>query len=140
VSVREARRDELDAVMALREAVFVAEQGIPASAARDDDDAVATHLVVTEAEEIVGACRLMPGSAGRLRLGYLVVAPFARGRGHARALLDDSAARALAGGFSVVVLQAQAEATGLYAAAGYVPLGTRTVHGIEHRTMELRVG
>lgn len=140
MTVREAHRDELDAVHALREAVFVRELGIGAAAGIDADDAIATHLVATEAEEIVGVCRLVPGREGRLRLGYLAVTPFARGRGVAGALLTDAAARALAGGFSTIVLHAQPDVAGLYERAGYEVRGTVVVLGLTHQVLELRVG
>ncbi len=140
MTVREAHRDELDAVQALRHAVFVQELGVTAAAGPDADDAISTHLVATEAEEIVGACRLVPGREGRLRLGYLCVAPHARGRGVAAALLTDAAARALAGGFTTVVLHAQPDVVPLYERAGYTVTGTRVVLGMEHQVLELRVG
>jgi len=139
VTIREARPDERDAVLALRHAVFVDEQGIAAAAAIDEDDARCTHLVATQAEEIVGVCRLVPGKAGRLRLGYLAVLPWARGRGVATALLTDAAARALAGGFSTVVLYSRPGTVALYERNGYVRQGTRVVIGLEHHVMELRV-
>jgi len=140
VTVREARPDERDAAIALRAAVFVTEQGVPASVEFDAEDEHAVHLVAVVAEEVVGTCRLLPGRAGRLRLGRLAVAPHARGRGVATALLDDAAGRALAGGFGVIVLHAQTAALDLYERAGYVPVGDRFDEaGIEHQTMELRV-
>jgi predicted GNAT family N-acyltransferase len=143
VIVREARPDERDAVLALRRAVFVDEQGIAAAGAIDAEDDTCTHLVATIAEEIVGVCRLVPGNhrpPARLRLGYLAVVPWARGRGVATALLTDAAARALAGGFATVLLYSRPETLGLYERAGYERRGSRIVIGIEHHVMELRVG
>ena len=143
MTVREAHRDELETVLALRDAVFVQELGVTAAARPDADDAISTHLVATEAEEIVGVCRLVPGNAGppaRLRLGYLCVVQHARGRGVAAALLTDAAARALAGGFSIIVLHAQPEVVPLYERAGYTVTGRRVVLGMEHQVLELRVG
>jgi predicted GNAT family N-acyltransferase len=140
VIVREARPDELGAALALRRAVFVDEQGIPAAGAVDEDDAMSTHLVATLAEEIVGVCRLVPGRDGRLRLGYLAVVPWARGQGVATALLTDAAGRALAGGFSTLFLHSRAETIALYERNGYELGSMRVVLGLEHWTMERRVG
>lgn len=143
MTIREARPDEWDAVLALRRAVFVDEQGIAAAGAVDDEDETCTHLVATLAEEIVGVCRLVPGNrrqGGRLRLGYLAVVPWARGQGVATALLTDAAARALAGGFRTVFLYSRPETLGLYLRNGYEERGTKVVIGLEHRVLERRVG
>jgi predicted GNAT family N-acyltransferase len=140
MTVREAQPDERDAALELRRVVFVQEQGVPEELEFDAEDGHAVHLVAVEAGEVVGTCRLLPGRRGRLRLGRLAVAPFARGRGTASALLQDAAGRAIAGGFDTIVLHAQVAALGLYERAGYVPVGERFDEaGIAHQTMELRV-
>lgn len=138
--IREARPEEMDAVFALRRAVFVGEQGVPEDEEMDAEDATATHLVAVVGDEVVGTCRLLPGRTGRLRLGRMAVAPHARGAGLAGAMLDDAAGRALAGGFHTIVLHAQVQALGLYERAGYEPRGDVFMDaGIEHRTMERRL-
>jgi predicted GNAT family N-acyltransferase len=160
VNVREARVDELDAVLALRRAVFSGEQGFRAADAPDEDDVRATHLVAVDTHrgvagdrdptayplwgtgggEIVGVCRLVPSDrTGRLRLGSLAVAAWTRGRGVGTAILTDALGRALAGGFDTVVLHANPAAAGLYERAGFVRVGVRDVLGTELWTMERRV-
>lgn len=137
--VREARPDEHAALLALRAAVFAEEQGFGPAAAPDADDAIATHLVAIELEEVVGTCRLVPSRAGRLRLGYLAVAPHARGHGVGATIVDEAVAWALAGGFHTVVLHANPDAVGLYLRAGFAEVGVREVEGVALVTMELRV-
>lgn len=139
MTVREARVDELDAVLALRRAVFSGEQGFRAADVPDEDDPRATHLVAVDGGEIVGACRLVPSREGRIRLGYLAVAAWARGRGVGTAILTDALGRALAGGFDTVVLHANPAAASLYERAGFERVGTRDVLGTELWTMERRV-
>lgn len=141
MTVREARPDEREQVLALRHEVFVIEQGVPVEAEQDADDEIATHLVIADGPQVLATCRLVPGREGRLRLGRMAVAAPARRRGLAGALLDDAAARALAGGFTTIVLHAQTDALGLYERAGYEPVGGRFMDcGIEHQTMEQRLG
>jgi putative N-acetyltransferase (TIGR04045 family) len=61
VQVRVARsREDLDAHHAVREAVFVREQGIFAEHDRDAWDDTATKVVAAIADRIVGAVRLYP--------------------------------------------------------------------------------
>jgi predicted GNAT family N-acyltransferase len=139
VTVREARPEEHEALLALRRAVFAEEQGFRAAAKPDTDDPLATHLVAVEDGVVVGTCRLVPSRDGRLRLGYLAVARAARGRGIGTAILDEAVARALVGGFSTVVLHAEPAAVGLYARAGFRTIGPRDVLGTTLVTMELRV-
>ncbi len=138
--VREAREDEREQVFALRHAVFVVEQGVPLEEEMDSEDETATHLVVANGFDIAATCRLVPSVHGRLRLGRMAVAPHERRQGLAGALLTEAAARAIAGGFSTIVLHAQTDILPLYAQAGYEPVGERFMDcGIEHQTMELRV-
>lgn len=62
-AVREARPEDREALLALRTAVFVDEQGVPPEEEVDDLDAVARHLVALEAGAVVGTCRLLPDAA-----------------------------------------------------------------------------
>ncbi len=130
---------ELRAAMALREEVFVGEQGVPLSLEVDDHDPIATHLIVVEDDVVVATTRLLE-DGDVVRLGRLAVARHARGRGLARSLLAEAERRARQDGRSRILLSAQTYACELYRAAGYVERGAPYMEaGIEHVTMELSI-
>jgi predicted GNAT family N-acyltransferase len=141
VAVREARDPrEVDAALDLRTAVFVGEQGVTPEEEFDGRDGEALHLVaVQEDGTVVGTCRLL--SAGdTVKLGRMAVAPPARGRGVALALLEEADARARAGGAARIRLASQTAVTGLYERAGYVAYGDVFLDaGIDHVWMEKRL-
>jgi predicted GNAT family N-acyltransferase len=127
---------EREAAFALRHAVFVGEQGVPESLEVDRHDGDATHLVAVDGATVVGTVRLVH-SGDTVKLGRLAVAPTARRRGLARALLEASEVWAREQGAARIVLSAQTYARGLYAAAGYRASGpTYAEAGIEHVRME----
>jgi predicted GNAT family N-acyltransferase len=137
IEVREVQdAEERRAAFALREAVFVDEQGVPPELEIDEHDDDALHLVALDGSRIVGACRLVD-AGDRAKFGRLVVAPDARGRGIGSALLGEAERRARALGRPRMTLTAQTAAMGLYEQAGYTPLGAVFLDaGIEHVTME----
>lgn len=137
VEVRPVRDDdELAAVMALREAVFVREQEVPAELEVDGLDARATHLVALTRDQVVGTARLLVED-GDVKLGRLAVARDVRRRGIARRLLAAGEAWAREQGARRIVLGAQTYARELYAAAGYTARGETYIDaGIEHVRME----
>ncbi|HVP02843.1 MAG TPA: GNAT family N-acetyltransferase [Solirubrobacteraceae bacterium] len=138
VSVRPAREPrEVDAALELRRAVFVDEQGVALAEELDGRDAQALHLVaVDQMGAVLGTCRLLAGGE-RVKLGRLAVAPHARRRGIAAALLAAAEEHAAALGARTIALAAQTHATGLYERAGYVAHGPVFMEaGIEHRHME----
>jgi predicted GNAT family N-acyltransferase len=140
VEVRAVRDDdELRAALALREKVFVGEQGVPLSLEVDDHDPIATHLVVVEDGRVLATTRLLD-AGDVVKLGRLAVVREARRRGLARALLQESERRARAEGKRAIVLSAQTYACELYRGAGYVQRGGVFMEaGIEHVMMELRL-
>lgn len=130
---------ELRAAMALREEVFVGEQGVALSVEIDDRDPVATHLVAVQDGAVVGTTRLLD-DGDALMLGRLAVAAQARRCGLAARLLAEAERRARAEGRRSIVLNAQAYARELYRAAGYVEEGPEFVEaGIVHVRMVLRL-
>lgn len=102
----------------------------------DGRDAGALHLVAVEDGLVIGTCRLLDDD-DTARLGRMAVAPGARRRGLATALLADAERRARAHGARRIALAAQTDALGLYERAGYQPYGERFLDaGIEHLMME----
>jgi len=133
--VRDAR--ELEAALALREAVFAGEQGVDPAADRDGRDGEALHLVAVEDGAVLGTCRLLVAPGGTARFGRLCVARAARGRGLGAALLAAAEREARAAGAARMGLHAQTDALPLYERAGFTPYGERfQEEGIEHLGME----
>ena len=135
--VRPARSaGERTAAMELRREVFVGEQGISPSLEADRRDADALHLVAVRGEQVVGTCRVVI-DCGIAKLGRLAVRRDARGAGAGAALVVAAEAQARVAGAERMALHAQAHATGLYAARGFVRLGTPFREaGIDHVRME----
>ena len=136
ITVRPTRdQREVAAALALREDVFVGEQGVSLDEERDGRDADALHLVVLDDGAVVGTCRLLfEGST--VKLGRMAVSRSRRGLGLARALLTEAEAQARARHAQRIVLAAQLSAQALYDRAGYDPYGETFLDaGIEHVMM-----
>lgn len=111
-------------ILQFRQAIFVVEQN-SAYADLDGLDPLARHLLLRLAGEIVGYLRLVPpaGSAGRVRIGRVAVAPAWRRRGFARLMMGEAlrlAAEAYAG--SEVLVSAQAYLAPFYEGLGFLPI------------------
>ena len=104
----------------LRQQVFVVEQDCPYPDldGRDLEDAT-RHVVLLEDETVVGCLRVLD-DGDCARIGRVVVAPSARGRGLAALMMD--AAMAVCGDREVR-LDAQTGLTGFYASYGFEVTG-----------------
>lgn len=117
---------ELYGVLALRSRVFVVEQ---ACAYQDADgrDLDALHVIALRGEEVVGCARILPPGSWRFEepaIGRVVVAPDARGRGLARALMERAIEVAEEHhGELALALAAQAHLEGFYGSLGFVRSG-----------------
>jgi predicted GNAT family N-acyltransferase len=140
MEVRRPRDEhELAAALALREEVYVGEQGVPLEADRDGRDGEALHLVAVDGE-VLGTCRMLIEPGGTARFGRLCVRESARGRGIAAALLRAAEQEARAAGAVRIGMHAQTGALPLYERAGFTPYGERfDEEGIEHLGMEKRL-
>jgi len=119
---------------AVRDAVFVVEQNIPAELEWDAFDAVSIHaLAVDAAGTPIGCGRLLPdGHLGRMA----VLAPW-RGQGVGAALVERLIEIAQQRGDACLRLHAQTRAMPFYARFGFAPVGVEFMEaGIPHRTME----
>jgi predicted GNAT family N-acyltransferase len=124
---------------AVREAVFVVEQGIAPHLEWDDADARATHVLIEDIDCAPCATgRLVALEPGRLaRLGRIAVLRPLRGRGLGDAVLARLMSLAAAQGFARAVLHAQSHAVDFYARRGFAVAGEEFVEdGIAHRRME----
>ena len=125
-------------LMAVRNAVFVDEQGVPPELESDGRDADATHFLATdEAGNPIGTARLLADG----QIGRIAVLRKFRRRGIARRLLGLAMDSARARGHRRVWLHAQHDATGLYVKAGFRFVGERFMEaGILHIGMERDLG
>lgn len=133
-----------EATQAVRHAVFVEEQRIPAELERDPADAGCVHTVAFDAAgQPVGTGRLLPLPDGVMKLGRLAVLRSWRGRGVGQALLQALLDAARGQGAREVMLHAQQSAASFYLEAGFQPRGEEFMEaGIPHLEMvlELKTG
>lgn len=120
------------ALRAVREQVFVREQGVPIELEWDEFDPLCQHVVAEAAGQAIGAGRLLPdGHIGRMA----VLEPW-RGQGVGSALLKSLLQVARDRGIRRVRLNAQSRAVAFYARHGFVAEGEEFIEaGIPHRSM-----
>ncbi len=125
--------------MALRHAVFAAEQGIPAGLMTDEADPGALHVLArNRGGRAVGSGRLVVLADGRGKIGRMAVDATVRGAGVGGALLQALVGAARERGLPVLVLHAQATAEGFYRRAGWRPEGPVFEEaGVPHQAMTL---
>ncbi len=122
---------------AVRNCVFVAEQGVPAEMELDELDSVVTHAVARDAGgHCIGTARLIPERDGTARIGRMAVLADWRGQGVGAALLCRLFELAAGTGRRRLVLSAQIQAVPFYQRYGFVAEGGEYLDaGIRHMTM-----
>jgi len=120
---------------AVRQAVFVEEQGVPAALEWDGRDAGCLHLLARDgAGRAVGTVRMSRDG----HIGRMAVLAGHRRRGVGGALLTDLVERARRAGLAAVHLNAQTSAEDFYRRHGFRPAGEVFLEaGIPHRAMTL---
>lgn len=127
-----------DALRAVREAVFVREQGVPLELELDAQDPDCLHVLARDADgRPIGTGRLTPAHT----LGRMAVLPQWRGRGVGAAMLAALTGLARERRWNAIELHAQVDAIGFYLRHGYLPIGPRYMEaGIEHQSMRRVLG
>lgn len=122
------------AAMAVRERVFIIEQGVPAAIERDANDAVSRHVLALDAsDQPIGTGRLLPDG----HLGRLAVLQEWRERGVGDALFQRLLELAQRAGFQRLELNAQTHAAGFYERYGFRARGSEFFEaGLPHLAME----
>jgi predicted GNAT family N-acyltransferase len=121
------------AAMAVRERVFIKEQGVPAEIERDANDATSRHVVAFGPDNHpIGTGRLLPDG----HLGRLAVLKKWRGKGVGAALFEHLLQLAREAGMRRLELHAQTPAAGFYARYGFTTQGEEFYEaGLPHITM-----
>jgi predicted GNAT family N-acyltransferase len=124
------------ALRALREIVFIREQGVPRDLEWDGHDEVSQHFAAyDERDVLVGTARLMPTG----QIGRMAVVKDRRGTGIGRQLLDLAVAEARRQGLRHIHLHAQSHAQDFYRKSGFVVVGAEFAEaGIPHVEMTLQ--
>ncbi|GAA6141060.1 YbgC/FadM family acyl-CoA thioesterase [Hydrogenophaga sp. 5NK40-0174] len=138
LTVRVGNWAELGAeAQAIRSAVFVEEQGIPADLEADEQDTHAVHAVAyNRLGQAVGTGRMVQLNKGEVKVGRMAVDRAVRGAGIGQALLKALSAAARGQGARQVTLSAQRTAVGFYLRQGYQRRDAPyLVAGIEHQDM-----
>jgi predicted GNAT family N-acyltransferase len=119
--------------------VFIEEQGVPEHRELDGRDEEATHFVVYDGDEPVGAARLREYDASRAKVERVAVLESRRGEGLGRDLMDAVEAVAESEGYDELLLHAQVPVVGFYERLGYEVTSERFEDaGIPHREMRKR--
>ncbi len=124
---------------AVRQRVFVEEQGVDPAEEWELADAWARHAVVRCGTEVVATGRILSlGPGPTVKCGRMAVLPAWRGRGLGQAVLEALLDEAEALGFADCLLHAQCAAMGFYVQAGFEPEGeVFSEAGIAHQRMRL---
>ena len=130
-----SREDQRTALLDLREAVFIHEQGVSEQRERDGLDPDCWHVLARDdGGHPIGCGRLTPAH----KIGRMAVLPDWRGQGVGAAMLRELLSRARDQGWPEVALDAQVGAIGFYERAGFVAHGEEFEDAaIAHRSMRL---
>ena len=129
-----------DRCLAVRQAVFTGELGVPAEVERDSRDCLdgeCRHFLITRGRQDIGAVRCLPQADGTLRLQRFCIRRDCRGQGAGRQTLREVEERFRREGFSAVALDAKCSAQGFYTACGYETVsGPFLEAGVLHVAMQ----
>lgn len=129
-----------DRCLAVRQAVFTGELGVPAEVERDSRDCLdgeCRHFLITRGGQDIGAVRCLPQADGTLRLQWFCIRRDCRGQGAGRQTLREVEERFRREGFSAVALDAKCSAQGFYTACGYETVsGPFLEAGVLHVAMQ----
>ncbi|HEY8518192.1 MAG TPA: GNAT family N-acetyltransferase [Candidatus Binatia bacterium] len=127
--------ENLSICRALRQAVFVDEQGVPDEVENDGLDESCTHFLAWVSGMPIGTARLRIVD-GQAKAERLAVLEDFRGHGAGRKLMDVLELGARAQGLRSVLVHAQERVVSFYERLGYVVCGERFVEGgIPHLPM-----
>lgn len=126
--------DSVGLIYAVRKAVFIDEQGVPAEIEMDDLDPICRHVLAWRDGVAVGTGRITPDG----RIGRMAVIASCRGQGIGRDILRELIRLGRDEGIDTLFLSAQCQAIPFYEKSGFVASGpVYKEAGINHRHMML---
>ncbi len=124
-------------IRAVRAAVFLKEQGIPAEIDFDANDFRCAHAIAELEQKAVGTGRIQADG----KIGRVAVLKDFRGKGIGSALVNALIDHARRTGLNNVFLNAQLSSTGFYEGLGFTERGEPFIEaGIQHVRMEQPTG
>ena len=129
-------KEEMDAALAIRQRVFVEEQGVPPQEEIEEADATAIHVLTLIYEHPIGTGRLVTLPFSEVKIGRMAVEQGWRRRGVGSHLLSFLEEQARLQGMIRAVLNSQTYVTAFYSHHGYSVEGEMFMEaGIEHIRM-----
>lgn len=123
---------------AIRQKVFIEEQGVPRELELDESDPIAWHALAFCKDQCIGTGRLVEIAQNAGQIGRMAVLADFRGRGFGKAILMKLIDLANTQGISTLSLHAQVSAIPFYEKFGFIAQGsTYEEAGIPHRNMIL---
>lgn len=125
--------------LAIRERVFVEEQGVPMEREIDGLDDDATHFLIAD-DAPVATARVRDYGDGELKAERVAVLAESRGEGYGAAVMDAVEVHARETGFDAIVLDAQVPVVEFYERLNYSVESDEFMDaGIPHRQMRKEV-
>ena len=137
IPIKPWKEAKIDA-FAVRQAVFIHEQGVPAELEIDELDPLAMHALAYQDSACVGTGRLVNLGNGQFQIGRMAVLEDLRGQGVGQQILKILISLAIQHGAQSILLHSQVSALSFYEKLGFQAEGpTYDEAGIPHRNMML---
>lgn len=128
---------ELKEAFAIRQMVFIKEQGVPADLELDDYDAIATHFIVIDGEQVIGAARMREIDNNIAKIERVCILKNYRGQNLGILIMNEIEKNAKQQGFQKLKLNSQSYAIPFYEKLQYTVVSEEFIDaGIPHRAME----
>ena len=133
-------KKEHDDAFAVRKKVFVEEQGVPLHLECDAEDASATHFIMYEDSEPVGAARLRGIENDTAKIERVCILQTQRGKKLGALIMQEMEKHAISTNNKKLKLHAQSYAVPFYEKLGYTVTSPEFMDaGIPHRAMEKNI-
>jgi len=134
----QAWQEAAEQAYAIRQKVFIEEQGVPQEMELDDLDPAAWHAIAFQSGQCIGTGRLIQITPERGQIGRMAVLASFRGQGVGKAILIELVELAVSQGMSSLVLHSQVSAIPFYEKFGFTVEGpVYEEANIPHRNMIL---
>lgn len=133
-------KQEHDDAFAIRKKVFVEEQGVPLHLECDAEDATATHFIMYDNDEPVGAARLRSIDNNTAKIERVCILQSQRGKKLGALIMKGMEKHAISINKKTLKLHAQSYAIPFYEKLGFTVTSPEFMDaGIPHRAMEKNI-